>query len=191
MNSKPLAIDYKAEVLQIGDLIIKGMEAWVKAGQHIARLVDADPSAIEKLAQSSPTISTGILRSLERIGRRELMPELLIKSGAGYAKLRDLPISLQKKHIAEPIPVLIMTATGPDTLNISVDDLTPRQVKQVFSANGVREISAQRAWLADNMPRADTSPDGLPFEVHGKTVVFTRPCKLTKPEIGALLDRLR
>jgi hypothetical protein len=190
MNNE-LAIDYKTEISQIGDLIIKGMEAWVQAGQHIARLVDSDADAIEKLAKASPTISVGILRSLERIGRKELLPELLIKTGAGFAKLRDLPFSLQKKHLAEPVPVLIMTANGPDTLNVSVGDLTSRQVKQVFAADCVRDIGAQRAWLADNMPRPDTSPDGLPFEVHGKTAIFTRPCKMTRAELLSLADRVR
>lgn len=187
-----LAINYRAEIQAINDLIVKGMEAWHEAGRHIARLVDEDPDAIQRLSEAAPMLTPGILRSLERIGRQELLPELLLKHGAGYSRLRELPLSYQRKYIKEPIPVLIQTANGPDTLNVPVENLTPRQVRQVFTSDGIRDLSAQRAWLADNSPTVPAADaETLPFEVHGKTVVFTRPCKLSKADVAALLERIR
>ena len=171
--------------------MIKGMEAWQQAGRIIADIVDKDPSAIDQICASNPHITAGILRSLERIGRSELLPELLLKSGPAYSKLRDLPIAAQRRYMKDPIPVLIQTQNGPDVLNVSIENLTPKQVRQVFAGDCVRNEAAQRAWLADNtiiiLPEAET----LPFEVHGKTVIFVRPCKMTKADLASLIERIR
>jgi hypothetical protein len=140
-----LAINYQTKIASIEELMVKGIEAWQQAGRIIADLVDQDPEAIEKICEVSPHLSAGILRSLERIGRSELLPELLLKSGPAYAKLRELPISYQRKYMSEPIPLLINTDSGPDTLSVSIENLTPKQAKQVFSRTGVRDLAAQRA----------------------------------------------
>lgn len=193
MSTATLArTDYRRAVDAINDLMIKGMEAWKAAGKIVADLVDEDPDAIDRIIEVSPMLTKGILRSLERIGRDELMPELLLRNGLAYAKLRELPIQLQRKYVKEPVPLMIQTANGPDTLNVTVDALSPQQVRQVFSSDGVRSLAEQRAWLADNAPRLTPAIEAetLPFEVHGKTVVFTRPCKLTRSEVAAILSRL-
>ena len=183
-------IDYDKAISSINDLMVRGMEAWKAAGRIVADLVDQDQDAIDRIIEKSPMLTKGILRSLERIGRSELLPELLLKSGAAYARLREMPYSVQRRYMNEPVPVLIHTANGPDTLNVSLDSLTPRQARQVFGSDGVRDLSAQRAWLADNCAAPTPEADTLPFEVHGKTVVFTRPCKMSRADIAALLQRV-
>lgn len=184
--------DYKQAVDAINDLMVKGMEAWKAAGKIVADLVDKDPDAIDRILEVSPMLTKGILRSLERIGRDELLPELLLRNGLVYARLRELPIQLQRRYVKEPVPLMIQTANGPDTLNVTLDALSPLQARQVFSSDGVRSLSEQRAWLAENAPRPTpvVEAETLPFEVHGKVVVFTRPCKMTRQEIAALLARL-
>jgi hypothetical protein len=186
-----LATNYSAEIEQITRHITEGIESWHKAGKIVADLLDRDAEAIEKICEACPMVTPGILKSLARIGRSELMPERLVRQGIAYAKLRELPISMQKKYIKEPIPVLIQTANGPDTLNVTIDNLTPKQARQVFSSDGVRDLAAQRAWIADNTFTILPEAESLPYEVHGKTVVFTRPCKLTRSDLHALLSQVR
>jgi hypothetical protein len=182
--------DYAKAVGAINDLMIKGMEAWKEAGRIVADLVDRDPCAIDQLIESSPMLTKGILRSLERIGRCELVPELLLKGGAAYAKLRELPYPVQQKYLKEPVQLMIQTSTGVDTLNVALDSLSPAQVRQVFSADGVRSLPEQRAWLAEHSRPVPAEAEALPYEVHGKIVVFTRPCKLSRADLQSLIQRI-
>lgn len=175
----------------INVLMVRGMEAWKSAGRIVADLVDRDADVIDRIVQLSPMLTKGILRSLERIGRDELVPELLLKNGLAYAKLRELPVQTQRRLLREPIPLLIETKTGVDTLNVTLDALSPQQVRQVFSHDGVRTPAEQRAWMVRNVRPMDyPEAERLPYEIHAKTVTFVRPCKLSKSDIAAILNCL-
>lgn len=187
-----VAIDYKDMIDEISNLVLKGIECWHQAGARLCELIDNDPDVFDKICCDVPQLTPNILRQLERIGRRQLVPELLLKAGAGWNRLRQMPFDVQKRFMEQPVSVLIETANGPDEIKVAIDDLTPRQAKQVFSDNGPRDLGSQRAWLRSHQPQLpEPKETRKPYSVHGRVLVVTTPCKLSLQEIGVILAEMK
>lgn len=181
----------RQDIEEIAALITQGIECWYSAGSKLCRLIDDDPDVIGKICNEVPQLTPGILRQLERIGRKELVPELLLKSGPGWSKLRQMPFPIQKRLMSEPVDLLVLTERGPDTLKVTIDNLTSQQARQVFDDDHVRDASAQRAWIAANAPAVLPPVDmEKPYSIHGKYVIFNKRAKLSVRDIGIILAEI-
>ena len=145
---KTMTLTNKTEKIEAFiNLFREGVEAWIKAGEILVELVEEDPKAYDDLIKACPTLNAGILSRFEQMGRKQLHPQLLLGSSAGFAKLKRLPYSLQERYLNEPIPVVIDTDAGPDKLLVKARDMTPDQANQVFSGSRLRTEGEQRAYL--------------------------------------------
>jgi hypothetical protein len=94
--------------------------------------------------KSLPEIPEQAWIKFELIGRGQLHQRLLYGGGAAQSAVSVLPMSQQEDVINNGVELLL---TNGETLNVSVENLTRLQIKQVFNSGNIRSIAAQRAWL--------------------------------------------
>jgi hypothetical protein len=187
-----LTISVREEIDQILELVRTGIEAWAKAGERLCALIDNDPDTVDDILKQIPELNRDVLLTLERIGRRQLVPELAIRKGPGWSRLARTQYEHQKKYLDKPVELLVTTEKGPDVLRVPVGNLSAAQARQIIADDGqVRDIAAQRAWLASQVKYAEPEELKRPWHVSGKGLTITRPCKLTMQEIGMILTEMR
>lgn len=161
----------------------------MEAGKIVCDILDDDPGAIDKIVKGCPSMTPEMVVRFEQIGRKQLHPSLLIFEGHGPDRLARLPFAVQEKYSKEPVPLLVKTDSGWDTLNVDIRNLTKAQSEQVFSREGVRSEAAQRAWIEDKAAKKHAPPAraNLPWRISGHSVVFMEPCTLTRRELAKIL----
>lgn len=182
----------REEVSRIYELIVKGINAWLEAGELVANAVDDDPDFIDKFCDKHQDISPETMVRFELIGRKKLHPQTLIHDSPGMRRLRRLPFSLQEKYVSNPIPVIVKQEKGYDTLQVDVRNLTPEQALQVFESSGVRSESAQRAWIEDRLASrmAPAIDADRPYRITGRKVVVMQPCTLSARDVALIMADL-
>lgn len=174
-------------------LINDGMKSWLEAATLLVELIDDDPSVIERLSTQDGSPPAHVYRVLERVGRKQMLPELMWKSGPGWNRLKNSPLSVQKRLVKEPVEVMIQTDKGYDTIQISIENLTPIQAKQVFNPYGeIRDASAQRAIIeSERSIRIVKEPQNKrPWKVSGETLIVTTPCRIDLKEMGVIIAEM-
>lgn len=181
----------KSEAEEFCDLIQRGIECWYKAGKIAAEELDKDPKFAERVASKNPMITEEMVIRFAQVGRKMMHPQLLVDGSPGMRALERLPYALQEKYIKEPVPLLVKTDGGWDTLSVDVRNLTIAQAKQVFNGHGVRSESAQRAWLEDQKAKSiKPSTGNMPYRVVGRQLVILEPCKLTVADMARILAEI-
>ena len=179
-------------ILVLKTAIENGIEAWQKAGESVVSLVDDHKMSLDEIEAMAncEIITVNVLAQFERIGRRQVMPKLLVLDFPASKYLQRLPFSEQHRLIEGSVDLLVIRDSGTDTLMVKCRDLTPDQCKQVFSRNEVRSLSAQRAFMEDRRKKLPCNA-GLPtWQIkHGK-VVFNSACELTRKELSVILSQL-
>jgi CRP-like cAMP-binding protein len=181
-----------ATVDQFLTLFKEGYDAWVKAGEVLVELIDANPQVIDEILDRYPDINAGVLRQFEKLGRKQLHPLLLLESTPGESRLARLPYSEQVRHIDKPVEIIVETDAGPDTMQVETKHLTRLQSEQVFAKDHVRSLAEQRAWLMDRRERSVT--DALqthPWRIVGKNQVEVAGVRLTRKQVLEILKELR
>jgi hypothetical protein len=170
----------------------RGMNAWEEAGRIIVRIVDHDPHAVDDIIKQCPALTPTIIGVFERIGRGQLLPSLAMDSSLGASKLRELPLSLQKRYEQEPIPLIVNTNNGTDVLLVDAKNMTREQVKQVFAKGRIRTEGEQKAFLAQQESSAiKTTVQGKPaWTVKGGRVIFEAGTTLTAGELATILAQI-
>jgi hypothetical protein len=174
------------DIAEFTRLVFAGIESWVKAGEIVARNLDADPEWADKVCVQEPSLSLETVLAFDRIGRGKLHPRLLVSNKPGAVRLRNLPLPLQKRYLEEPVPLLVKSDGKVETLGVSLWNLTPSQCRQVFDKDGVRSEGAQRAWL-ESHAREAVPVAVADFEVVGRQLVVRQPCKLSRAQIARAL----
>lgn len=177
------------EIEQFTSLIQQGIDAWTQAGKLLVEMLAKDPNAKQSIMEYCPDITEEILSRFEAIGRGQLHPKTLLNNSPGMRRLRMLPYSDQQRFLTEPVEVLVQRESGVDTLKVSVKDLTPRQAQQVISPNGVRSLSAQRAWIESRKSHSAPSAK-TPYQIRGGKVIFRADCEMNARELAQILAQL-
>jgi hypothetical protein len=175
---------------KIYTLILKGIECWIEAGKIVAEQIDKDEDFVEKLNRAHPEISTEMIYAFEMVGRKQLSPRLLVCDGPGPKRLRKLPLQLQERYLDNPVPMLIKTEKGWETLKADVRTLTLSQAAQVFGECGVRSEAAQRAWIESKSALRAPIEVNEPYRVVGRSLVIVEPCKLTAKQVAQILAQM-
>lgn len=169
-------------------LVQKGIDAWTEAGRLLVRMIEENPNAKNVIIEFCPDVTEEILSRFEAIGRNQLHPKTLLNNSPGMRRLRQLPYSDQARFLSEPVPVLVKTATGIDTLQVAVKNLTPEQALQVFTPDGVRGLDAQRAWVESRTSRKHAT--SAPYQIKGHKVHFNADCEMTARELAQVLAQM-
>jgi hypothetical protein len=165
------------EFVRAGELIVEALE---EGGLSLAGISDAIDIPIDVLSQ------------LEKIGRHQLSPQLLLAEYPAARKLERLPMSEQERVMIEPIEVLVLRDGQTDTLLVNVQHMTPAQTRQVFAANHIRGLSEQRQWLESQVKTGDTVKIETPYVLTRKsTVIFHQGCEMTAKELLRIAAQLQ
>jgi hypothetical protein len=177
------------KIAKIKALITGALTGIKEAADILCGLIDEDPTIIDTLVESGQ-FQRSFLRSLESVGRNQLRPELFFAETPGHRALRKLNYSEQSRFLTKPLTVLVLKDGDiTDTLEVSVENLTIDQTRQVFGPAGIRDKASQRAWIEGaRMSQIAPKKSTVPYKVVGKKVHITETCTL---DANALLDILK
>lgn len=189
-----VTVEHQALVSQFLDLYTKGIEMWTKAGEALVALLESNPDAYELIIENCPHLNPEILGRFEQMGRKMIHPRLLVESSPGFDRLANLPISIQTRHLEDPIPLVVETPTGTDTLLVHARNMTTDQAKQVFASNHIRSEGEQKAWLVSQRSKKirKTQPSGgdSPWKIKNGRVYFLSDCSFSPAELATLLAQV-
>jgi hypothetical protein len=174
------------------DLINKGIECWKAAGEIVVSLIDDYEMDIEDIATASKYLTQDIVGRFEQIGRKQIIPDLLVAGYPASNYMLRLPYSEQKRLAENSVELLIAGEKESSSLMVTIENLTADQCRQVFEGNKVRSLAAQRAWLEDRTLKErqkttirDTEPA---YTLNKKKVIFNRPCEMTRQQLAKILS---
>ena len=175
-------------------LVTQGIECWNKAGEIVVQLLDEQELTISEIAQTSEFLTEDIVTRFEQLGRKQLVPSLLVADYPAAKHLVRLPYSEQKRVVETSVDLLVCNGKETSVLKVSVENLTPAQCRQVFDGDQVRSTGAQRAWLEDKRATQEirdvlSSPGAL-YQVRGKRVVFKRPCEMSAGQLAQIIAEI-
>jgi hypothetical protein len=177
-------------------LIANGIECWTKAGEVVVRLVDECDMSIEDIAGQSDYLTEDIVAKFEQLGRKQIVPDLLVLDYPAVRHITKLPYSEQKRLVGGTVELLVTSSKGGlDTLRVAPENLTPQQCRQVFDGNTVRSVPGQRAYIEsrkqdERVKLSAVESIKLPYQVKGKRVVFTKPCEMSARELAQILAQI-
>ncbi|NDE15362.1 hypothetical protein EBZ80_10570 [bacterium] len=152
----------------------------VEIGRDLAAMNEANAEAF---IEQFPASARRLLRNCLRVGRGEMVPELVLKTDHAASMLAKLPIDQQKRWTSELIPVLVERDGKDDVLPMDVLDMGLDVRRQVFGPDGVRDIAAQKAWkLQEERRRRQREEDDSHRDV------LTRPGRWTIKAGKCFLD---
>jgi len=175
---------------ELKSIISQGISAFQKAGNLMLELLEEN-SLLE--LHEATDIPMDVLAQLERIGRRQLNPALLLSSYPAALAIQRMPVSDQDKLLREPVEVLMRNAGKWDTMLMHARNLTPSQVRQVFAKNYLRPIAEQRSYLESLIEVVNPVRIDLPYEINSRrhTVLFRAGCEVTRAELARLVAQLQ
>lgn len=184
---KPLITEFVA-------LITQGIECWNKAGEIVVQLLDEHGMTISDIAETSDFLTEDTVTRFEQLGRKQLIPNLLVADYPASRHLMRLPYSEQKRAIETSVDMLVCEGKETSVLKVSVENLTPAQCRQVFDGDQIRSIGAQRAWLEDKRGAQEIKdlleqPTSI-YQVRGKRIIIRRPCELTSGQLAQMIAEI-
>lgn len=183
-------------IASLAGVIQTGLDAWVKAGEVVVDLLDKHGMSLDEIAAAaqSEMITPHLLGQFERVGRRQVLPKLLVATYAAAAPLQKLPFSEQVRLVAEKVDLVTMRDGKQDVLRVAVSDLTKQQCAQVFDKNGLRSLGAQRAWLEAQVTEAEFTEIKKKAEtawmIKGGKLLVRSGCELSRHELAVILAQL-
>ena len=173
-----------------------GINSWTKAGEIVVKLVDEQGMSLEDIVQqaNSELLNVNLLSQFERIGRKQVMPRLLVSNYPAAVHLQRLPLSEQKRLMDGSVELVVNHGGKFDLLQVNVRHLTKHQCKQVFDLQDVRSAGAQRAWLEEQAQSKESSVvrsgQHLLWTVKNGKVIFRSACEVTRHELAVILTQL-
>jgi len=174
---------------QLKALINDGLESWAKAGQLITEAIDKHDSSITEIAEIAG-LPPKVIATLEKVGRGQILPSLLIATYPAASALPRLPYSEQKKAVEDGVELLLDNG---DTLLVRAENLQPEQVNQCINGGSIRTIAAQKAWMEERNSKnalRNAKPVNSPYNVKGGKVYINGACELTRKDLMRMLNEI-
>jgi hypothetical protein len=179
---------------EIVSLITRGIECWSKAGEIVVKLIDDHRMTIQEIAGNSEFLTEDIIARFEQLGRKQILPQLLVADYPAAKHVIKLPYSEQSRAVDAGVELLVMGDEGHSTLKVAIGNLTPFQCKQVFAKDAIRSLPAQRAYIesqkTDNEIKNRVLNDEAIWKVSGRKVVFFKPCQMTARELAQIIAEI-
>jgi hypothetical protein len=183
-------INTSAKLAEMKQAITAGVQAWIKAGELLVEILD-EGFNLQTIADEVQ-VPVDALAQLEKIGRGQLCPQLLLADYPAARRMERLPMSEQERLMNGPVEVLVMRDGHADTLQVNVQHLTSQQVKQVFATNHVRSLAEQRQWVESQRPASEPVKVDVPYVLTRKsTVIFHQGCEMSAKELLRIAAQLQ
>lgn len=176
---------------ELKSLVAQGIESLKLAGAKLVQMLSSGEHLPDIAEQSG--IPADVLAQLERIGRNQLNPALLLADYPAVVAIQRLSVSEQDRLLSVPVEVMVIKDGKADTLMIAAKNMTREQVTQVFAKGHVRELPEQRAWLES---RAIKAPGAkvidAPYTVtRRRTVIFKVGVEMGAKELLRIAQALQ
>jgi len=177
-------VDKAKEIVRLFD---EAKNAWVQAGEIVVSMLDDDAMSADQISRMTK-LGIDTINKLERVGRYQIIPELLSINPTVAKPLSRLTYSEQKRVLEEGVDVL--GDNGEGTMHLHVKSLTQKQCSQAFdSVLGVRDLDAQRSWQ-ERVQAPPVKLVGMPWTIVNGAVVFNKGCRLTRKEVEVIVTQL-
>jgi len=164
-------------------LFADGIRKIVEASAIYVEAIDHDPEAAELFAKACPNVPSGAWIGFEAVGRNWMDYRLLLSGGTVTKIMRRLPKSQQTKALDEGVELLVGNG---EHLNTQVQNLTPKQARQVFADDHIRDLAQQRAYIESCRPNQSTEYKPSYNVVRGVLHINT-PTTITRKELTRIL----
>lgn len=176
---------------ELKNLVTQGIESLKRAGAKLVQML-TNGERLPDIAEQSG-IPADVLAQLERIGRNQLNPALLLADYPAVVAIQRLSVSEQDRLLSVPVEVMVIKDGKADTLMVAAKNMTREQVTQVFAKGHVRELPEQRAWLES---RAIKTPEAkvidAPYTVtRRRTVIFKVGVEMGAKELLRIAQALQ
>jgi hypothetical protein len=130
-------------------LIREGIQNWQTAGAVLVELRKRTPGIYAEIIRREPLLSVDMLETIERIGRKEIAPQLLISTSMPLKRLIAYPYDDQLRLCSQPIYVVVSVNNGnPKVEKKLVRDLSRLEMKRALGPSGVLTVKEQTAlWI--------------------------------------------
>lgn len=157
------ALTADSRVAKFCALVNQGLQAWVHAGELLNEMVRDDPLVIQRIVRDNPHLTRDILEAFQRIGRKEVMPILMVDASPGARLLAGLSYEEQQRVYASGVKIVRQTSSGPVERKCHVSDLSTAEAKRVFDLDRIRSPREQRELLPK--PRVNMIRERVPDQV--------------------------
>ena len=179
---------------EIVALITRGIECWSKAGEIVVKLIDEQRMTIPEIAGNSEFLTEDIVARFEQLGRKQILPQLLVADYHAARHVIKLPYSEPSRAAKDGVELLVVNGEGHSTLKVAIENLTSLQCKQVFAKDSIRSLPAQRAYIesqkTDNEIKGRICSDEAIWKVSGRKVAFLKPCQLSARELAQIIAEI-
>lgn len=180
-------VSIKAAAQSIFDRLSGVISNYVDIASEYIDAIDKRPEIKAELQDMG--LSPRFLNMLEQVGRKTLVPSLLLDGCVSAQYLRKLPYSDQSKIIQNGVTV--MEWNEKDHRLIPYLDLTRRQCQIVFCGSRVRSLAEQRTVIED-MKSCELEPKSEPNAVvKGDRVHISKPGIYSRDELLVWLGRMK
>lgn len=176
--------------------IQEGINAWERAGAAVLQLI-GEGMTLEQIAEAANNefVTANVLAQFERIGRKQVLPQLLVANFPASRYLQRLPMSEQQRLLDGSIELLLERENGTtDTLRVDTRYMTKEQCKQAFDKGAVRPLGAQRAWLEsdkrERLSAKSVKTEAL-WRIHNGKVIFATGCEMNRQELAIILAQMQ
>lgn len=146
-------------------LVSAGVESWKKAGAILVELVENNPNVYAEIIKKSSGISLDTLMVFERIGRNEILPELMMSNSLASKKLLSMPIEVQRACIQSGVEVVEVASDGGHSVKRKpLSDLTRSDLDLAFTDKAIRKVDEQYKIIRTSK-RAKNSVTSAPSSV--------------------------
>ncbi len=172
-----------------GELMAQGFDKINQACKVYVEAIDSNPELKSNFIKAYPDIPAGVWARYELVGRGGLDYRLLWIGGPGPRMLKKMPISDQKKYIEKPVDLLLSNG---DKIKVDIRKLRPKQAKQVFADDHVRDAAEQRAWIEDQNTQSNLKANKdakQPYRIENGFLVVGK-IKFGKKDLHRILIRM-
>jgi len=178
---------YSSTVQTLKDLFTDLEGKMQEIGNFIAEALDHNPRVREMWLKDLPHLTPGMIDGFERIGRRQMRPEIYLCQSSAADKLMFAPMSVQNDVVQRGVPVVEKEGTRITVTYKKLADLTPKEAKRAIKDGGLRSIEEQVEILTP-APERKPLPDWEPDEETGDIIVH-RSVRITFQAYSAVADK--
>ena len=168
------------QAYQLWQAVLAASKNIERLGKFLADRVRSFPNFIAELCVAYPSIPMNTLRFIHAVGVGKIYVPLVMSMSTGAQRLMGFPIEVQRRLWDTGVRVWI----DGESVNMHIDDLTPKLIRRVFVQSHVRTVAEQEAYV--NKPlksKLNVLPGGPRYFVDGDKVTVTRNTTLQRVDI--------
>lgn len=140
----PAQLKTNNEIEAFLTLLRDGIAKWEVAGVMLSTMRKHNPSIYAEIIRREPMITVDMLSTIERIGRKQLHPRLLLNAQLPVKRLMGFPYEEQARLCSEPVDVVVKIVGGKPRIEKKlVRDMSRPELGRVLDTHRVKTVQEQ------------------------------------------------